>query len=281
MIAQELEVTLHMAFMDARAKRHEFISVEHLLLALLDNPSASKVLRACSPDVEQLRKLLSEHVTRHTPVVKGDEVDTQPTLGFQRVIQHAILNVQSAGALEVTGVNVLMAIFGEEDAHAVSFLHQIGVRRIDVVASMELGVNPSKPGERSEPRIARPLMLSTSRLIAFVATTDLARARKFYEDTLGLALVSVDSSGCELNANGTPLRIAAVPRITPANHTVVGWRVADIRGAMEVLQAKGVSFERYPGLEQDAVGIWVAPSGSQVCWFKDPDGNVLSLTQSG
>jgi ATP-dependent Clp protease ATP-binding subunit ClpA len=140
MIAQELEVSLHMAFMEARQKRHEFITVEHLLLAMLDNPSASEVLRACAANVEELRKLLSDFITEHTPVVSGEEVDTQPTLGFQRVIQRAILHVQSSGKKEVTGANVLVAIFGEKDSHAVYFLHQKGVTRLDVVNFISHGI---------------------------------------------------------------------------------------------------------------------------------------------
>jgi ATP-dependent Clp protease ATP-binding subunit ClpA len=120
MIAQELEVSLHMAFMDARQKRHEFISVEHLLLAMIDNPSAAEVLRACGANLEQLKKQLADFVDEHTPAVPGDkEVETQPTLGFQRVIQRAILHVQSSGKKEVTGANILVAIFGEKDSHAV------------------------------------------------------------------------------------------------------------------------------------------------------------------
>ncbi|HTZ00037.1 MAG TPA: Clp protease N-terminal domain-containing protein, partial [Rhodocyclaceae bacterium] len=104
MIAQELEVSLHMAFVEARQKRHEFITVEHLLLALLDNPSAAEVLRACAADVEGLRKELLAFIDQHTPTVAGsEEIDTQPTLGFQRVIQRAILHVQSSGKKEVTG----------------------------------------------------------------------------------------------------------------------------------------------------------------------------------
>ena len=141
MIAQELEVSLHMAFMDARQKRHEFITVEHLLLALLDNPSASEVLRACAGNIEELRKLLTDFINEHTPIVTGDEVDTQPTLGFQRVIQRAILHVQSSGKKEVTGANVLVAIFGEKDSHAVYFLHQKGVTRLDVVNFISHGIS--------------------------------------------------------------------------------------------------------------------------------------------
>ena len=141
MIAQELEVSLHMAFMEARQKRHEFITVEHLLLALLDNPSASEVLKACVVDIEDLRKTLVEFVAEHTPVVNGENVDTQPTLGFQRVIQRAILHVQSSGKKEVTGANVLVAIFGEKDSHAVYFLHQRGVNRLDVVNFISHGIS--------------------------------------------------------------------------------------------------------------------------------------------
>ncbi|HCA26968.1 MAG TPA: ATP-dependent Clp protease ATP-binding subunit ClpA, partial [Betaproteobacteria bacterium] len=125
MIAQELEVSLHLAFMEARQKRHEFISVEHLLLALLDNPSAVQVLRACDANIDVLRAALSEHIAKNTPIAAGtDEVDTQPTLGFQRVIQRAILHVQSTGKKEVTGANVLVAMFAERESHAVFFLQE-------------------------------------------------------------------------------------------------------------------------------------------------------------
>src|SRR5215207_3205226 len=141
MIAQELEVSLHMAFMEARQKRHEFITVEHLLLALLDNPSASEVLKACAAEIDDLRKLLSEFVIEHTPILTTEDTDTQPTLGFQRVIQRAILHVQSSGKKEVTGANVLVAIFGEKDSHAVYFLHQKGVTRLDVVNYISHGIS--------------------------------------------------------------------------------------------------------------------------------------------
>ncbi len=144
MIAQELEVSLHMAFMDARQKHHELITVEHLLLAMIDNPTAADVLRACGVDIEKLRKDLQGYIDEHTPVVDGlDEVDTQPTLGFQRVIQRAILHVQSSGKKEVNGANVLVAIFGEKDSHAVFFLHQQGISRLDIVNYIAHGVSKS------------------------------------------------------------------------------------------------------------------------------------------
>ncbi len=147
MIAQELEVSLHMVFVESRQKRHEFITVEHLLLAMLDNHTAAEVLRACSVDIGDLRKFLVIHVTENTPTVGGsEEVDTQPTLGFQRVIQRAILHVQSSGKKEVTGANVLVAIFGEKDSHAVYFLHQRGVTRLDVVNYISHGISKVHQG---------------------------------------------------------------------------------------------------------------------------------------
>ncbi len=150
MIAQELEVSLHMAFVEARQQRHEFITVEHLLLALLDNPSAAEVLRACSANLDDLRKSLTAFIKENTPIVPGsDDVDTQPTLGFQRVIQRAIMHVQSTsnGKKEVTGANVLVAIFSEKDSHAVYYLHQQGVTRLDVVNFLSHGIRKSEPVE--------------------------------------------------------------------------------------------------------------------------------------
>ena len=142
MIAQELEVSLHMAFVEARQKRHEFITVEHLLLALLDNPSAAETLRACGGNIEQLRKDLTKFIVEHTPMVDGEEdIDTQPTLGFQRVIQRAILHVQSSGNKEVNGANVLVAIFGEKDSHAVYYLQKQAITRLDVVNFIAHGIS--------------------------------------------------------------------------------------------------------------------------------------------
>ncbi|MBP6187581.1 MAG: ATP-dependent Clp protease ATP-binding subunit ClpA [Azonexus sp.] len=142
MIAQELEVSLHMAFVEARQKRHEFITVEHLLLALIDNPSAAEALRSCGAKTDTLRKDLTNFIDEHTPTVSGeDDIDTQPTLGFQRVIQRAILHVQSSGKKEVNGANVLVAIYGEKDSHAVYFLQKQGVTRLDVVNYISHGIS--------------------------------------------------------------------------------------------------------------------------------------------
>jgi ATP-dependent Clp protease ATP-binding subunit ClpA len=148
MIAQELEVSLHMAFVEARQKRHEFVTVEHLLLALADNPAAQEVLKACGANLDALRQSLREFVDQNTPIVVGeDPVDTQPTLGFQRVIQRAILHVQSLGRKEVNGSNVLVALFGEKDSHAVYFLNQQGITRLDVINFMAHGVARNAQGE--------------------------------------------------------------------------------------------------------------------------------------
>ncbi len=154
MIAQELEVSLHMAFVEARQQRHEFITVEHLLLALLDNPSAAEVLRACSANIDDLRKSLSNFIKDNTPQVAGaDDVDTQPTLGFQRVIQRAIMHVQSTGSgeKEVTGANVHVAIFGDKAPHPVYYLHQQGVTRLDVVNFIAHGIKKNDPPESAKP----------------------------------------------------------------------------------------------------------------------------------
>ncbi len=148
MIAQELEVSLHLAFVEARQKRHEFITVEHLLLSMLDNPSAAHVLRACGADIDELRTVLTDFIATHTPILPGSgEVDTQPTVGFQRVIQRAILHVQSTNKKEVTGANILVALFSEKDSHAVFFLNQRAITRLDVVNYISHGINKTvQPG---------------------------------------------------------------------------------------------------------------------------------------
>ncbi|MCP5351287.1 MAG: ATP-dependent Clp protease ATP-binding subunit ClpA, partial [Oceanospirillaceae bacterium] len=126
MLNKDLEATLNTAFKEARIKRHEFMTVEHLLLALLDNDAARDVLSACGSDIERLRKDLLDFVDSTTPLIPHDDQDreTQPTLGFQRVLQRAVFHVQSSGKSEVTGANVLVAIFSEQESQAVYFLKQ-------------------------------------------------------------------------------------------------------------------------------------------------------------
>lgn len=142
MIAQELEISLHLAFVEARQKRFQFITVEHLLLAMLDNSSAAHVLRACGADVEELRAVLTDFINTHTPIAPGNsEVDTQPTVGFQRVIQRAILHVQSSSKKEVSGANILVALFSEKDSHAVFFLNQRAITRLDVANYIAHGID--------------------------------------------------------------------------------------------------------------------------------------------
>ena len=145
MIAQELEISLHMAFVNARQKRHELITVEHLLLALLDNPSAAAVLRACNLDFDRLRRELTHFVDTHVPRLAGTtDADALPTLGFQRVIQRAVLHTQSSGRKEVNGANVLAAIFGEKESHAIFFLRQQNITRLDVTNYLSHGITPEE-----------------------------------------------------------------------------------------------------------------------------------------
>ena len=143
MLSKDLEITLNHAFKGARSKRHEFMTVEHLLLALLDNEAASNVLQACVADLTKLRRQLAEFIESTTPLIPEGDADreTQPTLGFQRVLQRAVFHVQSSGKNEVTGANVLVAIFSEQESQAVYCLREQGVARIDVVNFVTHGIS--------------------------------------------------------------------------------------------------------------------------------------------
>jgi catechol 2,3-dioxygenase-like lactoylglutathione lyase family enzyme len=122
-------------------------------------------------------------------------------------------------------------------------------------------------------------MLSTSKIVAFVPTTDAVRARSFYQDILGLRFISDDPFALVLDANGTRVRIVKLKAFTPAPYTILGWEVSNIHEFAENMSQKGVAFERYERMEQDSLGIWAAPGGARVAWFKDPDGNVLSISE--
>jgi len=122
-------------------------------------------------------------------------------------------------------------------------------------------------------------MLGNFDIVAFVATTDLARARGFYGDTLGLTLIAEDPYACTFDAHGTTLRVTLVGEATIAPYTVLGWSVPEIAATVDTLVSLGVVFERFEAMEQDDLGVWHAPSGARVAWFKDPDGNVLSVSQ--
>jgi ATP-dependent Clp protease ATP-binding subunit ClpA len=161
MLSKELEFSLNRAFKEARAKHHEYMTVEHMLLSLLDNPTAAKVLKACGTDSDRLRREITAFIDETTPLIPDNEDrDTQPTLGFQRVLQRAVFHVQSAGKKEVTGANVLVALFSEQDSQAVYLLNQQDVTRLDVVNYISHGISKvpgenqedDAPGEIDEPR---------------------------------------------------------------------------------------------------------------------------------
>lgn len=156
MLNRELEVTLNLAFKEARSKRHEFMTVEHLLLALLDNEAAATVLRACGANLDKLKHDLQEFIDSTTPLipVHDEDRETQPTLGFQRVLQRAVFHVQSSGKREVTGANVLVAIFSEQESQAVFLLKQQSVARIDVVNYIAHGIS-KVPGHGDHPKVSR------------------------------------------------------------------------------------------------------------------------------
>jgi len=151
MLSKELEFTLNNAFKEARARRFEFMTVEHLLLALIDNPTAAQVLRACGGDLDTLRDELDTFVEENTPLLdENDTRETQPTLGFQRVLQRAVFHVQSSGKKEVTGANVLVAIFGEQDSQTVYLLNKQNITRLDVVNYISHGIAKNSQEEAEE-----------------------------------------------------------------------------------------------------------------------------------
>ena len=123
-------------------------------------------------------------------------------------------------------------------------------------------------------------MLYSTSLVAFVATAQAEAARQFYESVLGLSLVEDSPFALVFDSNGTTLRVQKVEQVTPAPYTALGWQVTDIEASVRSLRAKGAVLQRYEGLSQDALGIWKSPSGAKVAWFRDPDGNTLSLTES-
>jgi catechol 2,3-dioxygenase-like lactoylglutathione lyase family enzyme len=122
-------------------------------------------------------------------------------------------------------------------------------------------------------------MLNTSKIMAFIPTTDYDKARAFYEGVLGLRVASQDGHAMVLDANGTTIRVTKVQDFQPFPWTILGWQVADIASTVAALRGRGVTFERYGFLEQDDAGVWTAPSGDKVAWFKDPNGNTLSVSQ--
>ena len=157
MLSKELEHTLNQAFKEAREKRHEFMTVEHLLLALLDNAAAIKVFKACGGDIERVRTDVSSYLDESTPTLAPkDERETQPTLGFQRVLQRSVFHVQSSGKKEVSGANVLVAIFGERESQAVYILNRQNITRLDVVNYISHGISKVADNEESENEAAAP-----------------------------------------------------------------------------------------------------------------------------
>jgi ATP-dependent Clp protease ATP-binding subunit ClpA len=142
MLNKDLEISLNLAFRQAKESRHEFMTVEHLLLALLDNPSAIEALGACGADLIKLRKSLSDFISETTPMIPlgEDERETQPTLGFQRVLQRAVFHVQSSGKNEVSGSNVLVAIFSEQESQAAYILKKSDISRLDIVNYISHGI---------------------------------------------------------------------------------------------------------------------------------------------
>jgi|tagenome__1003787_1003787.scaffolds.fasta_scaffold19313341_2 catechol 2,3-dioxygenase-like lactoylglutathione lyase family enzyme len=137
----------------------------------------------------------------------------------------------------------------------------------------------SKAKTEKPPLATRTFQLATCDVMTFVATRDASKSRRFYEETLGLRFISDEPYALVFDLNGIMLRIQKVQDLTPAQHTTLGWSVPNVREAVETLAARGVPFQRFPGMQHDELGVWTSPTGGQVAWFRDPDGNTLSLTQ--
>jgi ATP-dependent Clp protease ATP-binding subunit ClpA len=184
MLSKDLETTLNKAFKSARERRHEFMTVEHLLLALLENASVIDVLQACQVNISELRQELSTFLEQNTPVLQeNDHRETQPTLGFQRVLQRAVFHVQSSGKKEVTGANVLVAIFGEQESHAVYLLNKYDLTRLDVVNYISHGISNVPNDDENAPEAEEKIgdeESSAKRPLESFATNlnELARAGK-------------------------------------------------------------------------------------------------------
>jgi rhodanese-related sulfurtransferase/catechol 2,3-dioxygenase-like lactoylglutathione lyase family enzyme len=175
-----------------------------------------------------------------------------------------------------TGEVIVMCQQGYSSTLAADTLVRLGVERatdlaggFEAWAAAGLPVEPYRPGG----------LLGACELIAFVATADAERSRRFYEDTLSLPLVEQSPFANVFDAGGTQLRVTTAREVVPAPYTVLGWRVPDIGSAIEALTGRGVDFARFEGMEQDARGVWAAPGGARVAWFRDPDGNVLAVSQ--
>ena len=206
MISKELEIALHQSFVEARSKRHEYITVEHLLLGLLDIPAVAEPLRACNADLDTLREHLAAHITQHTPIVAaGREVDTQPTSGFQRTLQRAILHAQ-ASSKEVTCIDVLVAIFGEHDSHAVYFLDHQGIDRLGVTRYISHGAGDSDYEDLAAPEMRQIIVFQDQPLpaetMAQVVEDFLLLEREELAEVLG-ELARVGKALCGLYARET------------------------------------------------------------------------------
>ena len=176
-------------------------------------------------------------------------------------------------------------VFGSYCLKALCRMRDI-LRRNSGVATAAISIDTIGMAKRTSgtPRKAslagkRESILGSQELVAFVATRDPSRAKKFYRDTLGLPLISEDEFALVFDATGTMLRVTRVQELAAAKYTVLGWHVPDIVQTAKDLQKAQVTLERYPGMQQDDLGIWNSPSGARVAWFKDPDGNTLSITQ--
>jgi ATP-dependent Clp protease ATP-binding subunit ClpA len=286
MIAQELEVALHMAFVDARHRRHRVITIEHLLLAVIDTPSAAEILRGRKVDLKELRSELTKHVTERAELFPADEdPNTQPDVGFQRVIQEAILQAQTAGVKQVTGAGVLMAMFKQKDSPAVAMLAKRGIGRSDLAGWKDAASQVDEPESVSSTRASAesPLTadlitqeLETALHEAFVRARQ-ARNEYITVEHMLLALLDTPSAAEVLRGCGAgieDLRNALVQEIEAETPQLAGKGEADIQptlGFQRVLQ-RAI-------LHAQAVGARVTGAEALVAIFGEKDARAVLLLQ--
>jgi catechol 2,3-dioxygenase-like lactoylglutathione lyase family enzyme len=258
----------------AQRFQHSYIDTEHLLLGLVLQRDcvAAKILNNLGVELSMIRSAVEFIVGR-------GERPPVPEIGLTRPAQKAIeLAVEEARRFQHTHIgteHLLLGLIREREGIAFGVLESLGVS-LDSVRTETARVTSQAPPRDAGFRGA----LANARVAAFVATTNADRARAFYEDVLGLGLIADEQFAVVFVANGTMLRVQKVEALTPHPFTSLGWEVDDIASTMQGLVAKGVAFEHYGLPGQDDTGAWTPPGTStRVAWFKDPDGNLLSLTQ--
>ncbi len=275
---------LAMARHEALRLRHEYVGTEHLLLALVregDGP-AMTVLWNLKANPDEIRQSVDKILLAGRSTAAG-HLDLPYTSRAKKVLELAIAEANDLKHLAVGTEHLLFGLVREDHGIAAQVLKAAGLTEESVRSEIIrlLGGTPLESrSSAAHASMPSAFQLSMQPIVAFVATADADAALRFYRDVLKLPLVSEELPfALVFDAKGTTLRVTIVERVIPAGYTVLGWKVADIRIAAKTLEAAGIVFQRYEGMKQDEAGVWQSPSGAKIAWFKDPDGNTLSISE--